>query len=202
MTTATASQMPPVVALRPIAKAAKTSQPKKITWEEFEARYLVREDKYKYEWVDGLVIKTPREMNQIQSLIWRKFKNLLLLLSNQKGAPMGEFMQEVDTFFGKSHRRPDIAYFSEAQLAAIPTGNQVPQFVIEIISKTDQMALVHLKMQDYRRAEVKVVWHIFPELQEVHVYHGDQMTICRGEKLCSASPVLPDFEMAAQDIFQ
>ncbi len=201
MTTATASQMPPVAAPRSLVKATNTSQPKRVTWEEFESRYLVREDKYKYEWVDGQVVKTPREMNQRQQLI---LVNLLDFLDKLRipTKKLGKLLAEVDTFFEGNLRRPDIAYFSQAQLDAIPTGNQVPQFVIEIISKTDQMALVHQKMQDYRRAEVKVVWHIFPELQEVHVYHGDQMTICRGEKLCSASPVLPDFEMAAQDIFQ
>jgi len=200
MATATASQLPPVATPRPLVQATKSNQPKKITWEEFETRYLVREDKYKYEWVDGQVVKTPREMNQLQQLI---LVNLLDFLDKLRtpAKKLGKLLAEVDTFFEGNLRRPDIAYFSQAQLEAIPTGNQVPQFVIEIISKTDQIALVHQKMQDYRRADVKVVWHIFPELQEVHVYRGDQMTICRGEKMCSAAPVLPGFEMPAEEIF-
>ena len=188
----------------PIPTAAPKSVPreKTISWEQFQKKYLQREDRYKYEWVNGLVEKTPRTMFQIQTLIWRNLKNCLQVLSVQMGIPLGELMMKVDCFFGGIHRRPDISYFSEAQIDAIPSGNQVPQFVIEVISNTDQMLLVHKKMRDYRNANVPVVWHVFPDLQEVHVYQGEHMTICRGEKLCSAAPVLPEFKVAARDIFK
>ena len=193
----TAAAQAPVAAQKPNGKAQQTH----ITWEQFKKRYLRREDRYKYEWVNGTVEKTLRTMDQIQALIWRIFKNKLLSLSNKRGIPMGEFMQEVDTFFAGSHRRPDISYFSEEQLAAIPKGNQEPQFVIEILSTSDQIMKVHKKMQDYRRANIPVIWHIFPEFEEVHVYTGEDMTICRGDKLCSAAPVLPEFAIPAKEIF-
>lgn len=195
MTTAAAK------ASRSVPKPDVKAEQKPVSWETFQKKYLRREDRYKYEWVNGTVEKTPRSMNQLQTLIWRKLKNLLVQISTAKGAPLGELMQEVDTFFGPIHRRPDIAYFSEEQIAAIPKGNQEPQFVIEIISTTDQMTLVHRKMRDYRNAGIPVVWHIFPELQEVHVYRGEDMTICRGDKLCSADPVLPEFVIPAAEIF-
>lgn len=72
----------------------------------------------------------------------------------------------------------------------------MPLFVIEVISTNDQMNLVHEKMEDYRNAEVPVVWHILPKRKEVHVYlYGKNMTICKGEEVCSAAPVLPDFNI-------
>ena len=80
--------------------------------------------------------------------------------------------------------------------------NQVPEFVIEIISTTDEMNRVYTKMRNYRAAKVPVVWHIFPELQEVHIYHGLKMHICVGDMMCSAAPVLPDFNIALSDIFK
>lgn len=200
MTSATASQSSPLVTPLPAAKPV-TNQPKKISWAEFEARYLTKEDRYKYEWVDGQVIKTLREMNQRQQLILVNLQDFLEK-SWHSAQKKGKLLAEVDTFFDGNLRRPDIAYFSAEQIAAIPSGNQVPKFVIEIISKTDQIALVHQKMQDYRKAKVQVVWHVFPELKEIHVYHGDQMTICWGEKICSADPVLPEMQLAAQDVFE
>lgn len=58
-------------------------------------------------------------------------------------------------------------------------------------------------MQDYRAANVQVVWHILPLMQEVHVYAGGdlrQMTVLSGEMVCSAVPALPDFEMTVEEV--
>lgn len=193
----TAAAQAPVAAPEPNGKA----QERHITWEQFKRRYLQREDKYKYEWVNGTVEKTLRTMDQHQQLILVKLLEWLDSLRTPSHK-LGRLLAEVDTFFAGNHRRPDISYFSEAQLAAIPKGNQEPQFVIEILSTSDQILKVHKKMQDYRRANIPVIWHIFPELEEVHVYTGENMTICRGEKLCSAAPVLPEFAIPAKEIFK
>ena len=40
--------------------------PKSISWVEFEKKFLSLEDGFKYEWVNGIVEKTPRAMNQNQ----------------------------------------------------------------------------------------------------------------------------------------
>ena len=78
--------------------------------------------------------------------------------------------------------------------------NQVPQFVIEIISNTDQMNKMIAKMQDYRNADVPVIWHIYQNFNEIHVYNGKTMQVCIGTDMCSAEPVLPDFKMSVNDI--
>ncbi len=194
MTTASAQAV--LTAAKPRGKTER----KPVSWETFQKKYLQREDRFKYEWVNGTVEKTPRSMHQSQQLILIKLQEWLDKLRTP-GRSIGKLLSEVDSFFGPVHRRPDIAYFSEEQIAAIPKGNQEPQFVIEIISTTDQMNLVHRKMRDYRNAGVPVIWHIFPDLQEVHVYRGEDMTICRGDKLCSADPVLPEFALPAAEIF-
>ena len=40
--------------------------PKSISWVEFEKKFLSLEDGFKYEWVNGIVEKTPRAVNQNQ----------------------------------------------------------------------------------------------------------------------------------------
>ncbi|MBK9016016.1 MAG: Uma2 family endonuclease [Saprospiraceae bacterium] len=111
-----------------------------------------------------------------------------------------------DTFFLENHRRPDIAWFTDEQIALAKHGvKPMPLFVIEVISTKDQMNLVEDKMENYRAAGVKVVWQIFPKFEKVHVYAGenlDSMTVCKGDRLCSAAPALPDFVMAAKDVFK
>jgi hypothetical protein len=57
-------------------------------------------------------------------------------------------------------------------------------------------------MLDYWKADVQVIWHVFPDLIMVHVYHGKKMTVCMGDDLCFAEPVLPDFSLKVSDIFK
>lgn len=181
---------------------AKQAQPERISWEDFQAEYLTREDAYKYEWLDGIVEKTERAMNQNQFFILQNLLKFFRELLNA-GKASGELISEGDTFFLENHRRPDISYFTNEQIARAARGeNQVPQFVIEIISKNDVANKVQAKVQDYQRAEVQVIWHLYPELEEVHIYHGKQVTICSGDDLCSAAPVLPAFELRVNAIFQ
>lgn len=61
------------------------------------------------------------------------------------------------------------------------------------------------KMRQYHKAGVRVVWLIYPGLQEVHVYSGehlDQMTVCSEDRICSAAPALPDFEVSVREVFK
>ncbi|MBX2929979.1 MAG: Uma2 family endonuclease [Saprospiraceae bacterium] len=179
--------------------------PKRISWEEFQKKYLTREDSFKYEWVDGTVEKTKRAMDFKQFNIARNLMNLFNRLLTAKKTN-GLLIPEGDIFFQQNHRRLDISWLSDEQIDKTAyQENQVPRFVIEIISSKDQMNLVHKKMQDYRLAGVEVVWHIFPLIEEIHVYGGahlKQMTVCKGEDICSATPVIQGFELAANDVFQ
>jgi Uma2 family endonuclease len=102
-------------------------QTRKISWEEFEKKYLSREDNFKYEWVDGIVEKTPRTMNQNQYYILDNIEDFLNSLKAQNKAS-GKFQTEIDTFFlDKVHRRPDSAYFSDAQRKLMAQSiNQIP----------------------------------------------------------------------------
>jgi Uma2 family endonuclease len=196
MSTATLQENP----AKRTAKAA--GKEKRISWEKFQEEYLTREDEYKYEWLDGVVEKTKRTMDTTQFYILR---NLLSFFQKLKdaGKVKGWLISEGDAFFSNHHRRPDIAYFTDEQIDKGRAGEKpVPQFVIEVISTYDMIRKVHEKMEDYRNAGVPVVWHIFPDLKEVHVYHGREMKIFKGEEVCSAAPTLPDFKMEVGAIFK
>ncbi|HEY9701183.1 MAG TPA: Uma2 family endonuclease [Allocoleopsis sp.] len=188
------------ISLKNTVQNSKNS--KKYTWEEFKSRFLSREDGYKYEWVNGFVEKTPRTMDKTQFYIIQNLQRFFrqLLFENKAN---GELITEGDTFFVNNHRRPDIAYYTDEQIqsARDEKNKVVPKFVIEIISNNDQMNRVHAKMDDYRAANVEVIWHILPLLKEIHVYNkGITMKVCKGGDICSASPVLPDFNIKVNDI--
>ncbi len=185
--------------------ALKPAENKRISWEEFQNKFLSREDAFKYEWVDGMVEKTKRTMDWTQLYIIRNLQALFRQLSLQ-GKVSGEFICEVDTFFVGNHRRPDIAWFSDAQIDLTLKGIiPMPEFIVEVISTHDAINRVNKKMKNYRAAGVKVVWQIFPEEREVHVCTGTRLQnikVRSGKELCSAAPVLPDFVLTVQDIFK
>ena len=177
-------------------------KPKPITWETFEKRYLSREDFWKYEWVDGLVEKTKRPMNQEQYFIIKNLRTLFRALTISKKVT-GGLELEVDTFFlDKVHRCPNVAWFSEQQEVAMAHGkNQVPNFVIEIISNNDKARKLQAKMKNYRDAGVEVIWLIYPNVEEVVVCQGDKMEVCHGDKVCSAAPAMEAFRISAKALF-
>ena len=166
---------------------------------------MSREDAYKYEWLNGIVEKTKLTLDYTQFYIAQNLCNYFELF-RFKNKIDGLLIIKGDVFFLKNHRRPDIAFFTSQQIEDAADGiNPVPKFVIEIISNTDAINRVNKKLQDYRAANVEVVWHIFPQSQEVHIYGGenlDTVHIKRGDMICSANPTLSDFNMPVSDIFK
>lgn len=182
-------------------------KPRMVTWEEFEKRYLPREDAFKYEWTDGTVEKTPRTMNLDQLYIQ---DNLAAFLSKkEKMLPRalgGKLYAETNTFLTKGmYRRPDMAYFTADQIkaAAHRILLPVPEFVIEVISPTDNYNRVGKKVREYFLHGIKLLWHIVPALEEVHIYtNPNGSVICREDDLCSFDPVFPGLAISVKDIFK
>jgi len=90
-----------------MARTASSSQtttaaPKRISWADFQKKYLPREDGYKYEWLNGMVEKTVRTVTPIQFYILENLQNLFFRLKFA-GKTTGQLVQEGDIFFsGKS----------------------------------------------------------------------------------------------------
>lgn len=62
------------------------------------------------------------------------------------------------------------------------------------------MNLVHQKMEDYYAAKVEVVWHILPNIGQIHVYNGRKMEVKKGEEICSAASVIDGFEISVDKV--
>ena len=78
----------------------------------------------------------------------------------------------------------------------------IPQFVIEIISTNDKTYKVEEKITEYFKAGVKVLWNIYPNEKVVYVYTSRKsFKICMEDDICSAAPVLPEFEVKVSEIF-
>ena len=156
-------------------------------------------DGFKYEWNDGEIIKFEG-MNRKQTFIF----DVLINLFFEKGLnKIGQLIPETDVqLTGIQMRRPDIAFFTKKQLYEEDV-DFIPEFAIEVISSGDKLIDVENKLIEYFKAGVKVVWHIIPAKEVVYVYTSrSEVKICFDKDICSAKPVLEDFEISVEDIFK
>lgn len=134
-------------------------------------------------------------IRKLQQLFFRTY-------SFSKGAAL--IMEQDVMLSGIQMRRPDLAYFNGSQIdsSIVSEKEPIPEFLIEVISQHDDAEKVEEKLADYFNAMVKVVWHIYPENEVVYVYTSRKnVTICTETDICSAMPVLSDFDITAAELF-
>lgn len=185
-----------------LPKANPNAGKRLITLEKFLERYTNREDPFKYEWNNGIIEKKNRTINRNQFLIIRALQNLFdTTLAKKEG---GIITTEVDMFLPTVNRtrRTDLAYLTNQQMLQSLDGfPSVCLFAVEIISKNDQINEVEEKIIEYFENGVQVVWVIFPKVKKVEVYTSIRdIKICFGDDICSAMPVMPDFNISVNDI--
>ena len=100
-------------------------------------------------------------------------------------------------------QRFNIAYLTKEQIVQTRAGvDVIPEFVIEILSESDNVNKVEEKVAKYFKAGVRVVWNIYLEQKVIYVYTSRRdVKICIEDDVCSAKPVLPDFEISVSQIF-
>lgn len=156
-------------------------------------------DGFKYEWDDGEIIQFTG-MNKEQAYIYGILSKLFFRTGY---AEVGSLIAEQNVHLsGIQLRRPDIAYFTYGQLIQGKKGNEmIPGFVIEIISNNDEINKMERKLTEYFKAGIQVVWIVIPEQQVVNVYTSRrEVRACLENDICSAAPVLPDFEISVNDM--
>jgi Uma2 family endonuclease len=106
-------------------------------------------------------------------------------------------------------RSPDAAWIPLSRLATLTTGQKekfppiCPDFVIELLSPTDTLAVTQAKMDEYIENGSHLGWMIYPEVRQVHVYRPRQAVVVL-ENLAevSADPELPGFVLDLREIWE
>jgi Uma2 family endonuclease len=162
-------------------------------------------DGYKYEWNDGELIRFDG-MNKKKVKVYDILQTVFI---EKNYWNTGIFVSGYDVQLSEIQmRRPDIAYLTNEQVEEADKGEDpIPEFVVEIISGNDNINKVIAKIGEYYKAgaggvPLKVVWLVFPEEKEVHVYSSRrEVKICIENDICSANPVLPEFEIGVGELF-
>jgi Uma2 family endonuclease len=184
----------------------KAIEPRRMTFHAFYKKYIdpgeSAEEGFKYEFCNGLIEKTST-MNRKELFIIEHLTDLFYQIKHKVG---GTVVNELETWTSLTQwRRPDWAYVSASQISLGKADIAiVPEFMVEIISKNDDILVVQKKIYEYFSVGVKVLWIIFPNLKVVHVYTSTKkITVCEDDgDICSGAPVLPEFEISIHDLFK
>ena len=105
-------------------------------------------------------------------------------------------------------RSPDVSWIELDRWEAIPKSLQRkfapidPDFVIELMSPTDDLAELQQKMVEYMDCGIKLGWLICPDEKQVEVYHqGKDKEILNNPQSLSGENILPGLSVDLTKIF-
>ena len=106
-------------------------------------------------------------------------------------------------------RSPDGSWVRKSRLAALTHEQKIkflplcPDFVIELLSPTDALAVTQAKMSEYIENGAQLGWLIDPEMRQVHIYRPHQaVAILHKVMEIAADPELPGFVLDLREIWE
>ncbi len=101
--------------------------------------------------------------------------------------------------FGGKNPSPDVSWIERSRLEGVDTSGLIPvipDFVIELRSKTDLLKDIRAKMEEYQRVGVRLGWLINPQQQQVEIYRlGQEVEVLESPISLSGEDVLPGFTL-------
>ncbi len=180
----------------------KKSRSAPQTVAEFEKWLERKKTDANYEFVRGRIIRKPAMKQEELFIVDFLIRRFVKTAAFEQGANLvTEFDSYVDSF---RKRVPDLAFFSAEQITATRVGKRVmPVFTIEILSDSESQNDVLEKVQDYFDAGVQLVWYVAPKQQKIYAYTSpDDIKVFKGQDVCSATPVVPDFQFIVEELFK
>jgi Uma2 family endonuclease len=196
--------------LAPQRKESKAVKSSGMTFQSFYKKYVDPGNSaaagIKYEFCNGQIEKTT-SMNRKELFIVKYLTDLFYQLKYKPESTVGgTVVNELETWTSETKwRRPDWAYVTDEQISLGRTDESVvPEFMVEMLSKNDDILIVQKKVYEYFSIGVKVLWIIYSQLRVVHVYTSTKnITVCEDDTdICSAAPVLQGFEISIYDLFK
>ena len=102
-------------------------------------------------------------------------------------------------------RRPDVSFVKKGRLPGdvSPDGwvKIRPDLAVEVVSPGDTIEEFEEKLEDYRRAGIRLVWVIYPKRRKARVIHldGPDIVLSEDEEL-SGEDVVPGFRCPLREI--
>jgi Uma2 family endonuclease len=104
-------------------------------------------------------------------------------------------------------RIPDVTFISwsklpDRKLPDEPIWSLAPDLAMEVISRGNTKKEMDRKLHDYFTAGTRLVWYVYPDAREVHVYTApDSQQVVKEPESLSGGDVLPGFSLDLRDLF-
>jgi Uma2 family endonuclease len=103
-------------------------------------------------------------------------------------------------------RSPDVTWIQKSKLEGISSDiafpEVVPDFVIELRSKTDSLKTLREKMEEYRSNGVRLGLLVDPKNNQVEIYRpGEETEICESPTSIDCNEVMPGFVLDMSKIW-
>ncbi|MEO1690572.1 MAG: Uma2 family endonuclease [Cyanobacteria bacterium J06631_6] len=105
-------------------------------------------------------------------------------------------------------RSPDVSWVTIAKWNSLSKQQQrkfapiTPDFVIELMSPTDELSELQNKMKEYIDCGVRLGWLINPDEKQVEIYRRqEELVVLNNPQTLSGEEILPDLTVNLQDIF-
>jgi Uma2 family endonuclease len=99
-------------------------------------------------------------------------------------------------------RSPDVAWVERSRWDVLtPDQKQkfppiCPDFVLELLSPSDNLRTIQAKMQEYLESGSQLGWLLNPQNKQVEIYRfGQPIEVLRSPNMLSGEPVLPGFTL-------
>jgi Uma2 family endonuclease len=158
---------------------------------------------FKYEWDNGFIISEATFMKNTERGITAYM--LDVFDRTQAKREGGKLLSETEILLSSLNkvRRPDVAFFTKAEIEQSTKGEQpMPQFIVEVVSDYDRFSYYEDKLEEYFLSGVGVVWLVVPYKRKVYVFTSIRnVKICLDDDVCSAAPAIADFTLTPDQLF-
>jgi Uma2 family endonuclease len=123
--------------------------------------------------------------------------------TNQRGTVLSNETGIITERDPDTVRGADVAYWSFERLPEVPPGyiETAPDLAVEVLSQWTKMRQLRIKIQEYFRRGVRMVWVIDPEARTVTVYRTpDEGRVLHESATLTGEDVLPGFSCRVADL--
>lgn len=168
-----------------------------MTLTEFDK--LPRDQQERYEFVDGMVMMSPKATLIHQMLI----TNLIIGLGPYFKGKTCKVFSEAEIKLKNDIFIPDISILCDPDQFSGARYEDTPTIIIEVLSPATRSYDLFTKLNKYQMAGVKEYWIVDPKSQNITIHHfelSEADIYIRGEVL--TTPLFKGLELVLDDVFE
>ena len=162
-----------------------------------------------YEVVDGQIVELPpMGAYECDMASFLAFMLGQVVNAQQLGKVVAETLFWLDRA-GKLKRRPDLAFVSakkwpiRRRAPKTEAWDLIPDLVVEVVSESNSAQEVIQKVVDYLSAGTRLVWVVYPDVKQVHVYTDlTSARILTEPAELDGGDVIPGFRLSLTELFE